>query len=139
MSDSPISTPQLSQATIDYNKSLLTPEFEAANPGYARLIRDSLDTALKASGQDKPPPADTRSDPQQFHDPRWGVRPASLPTHLTNLLEVGEPDNAKAVLEATGRDYVATVTSAQAALIHGGSKADAKTLSPAALLALHAY
>src|ERR1700730_17085976 len=105
MSDSPISTPQLSQATIDYNKSLLTPEFEAANPGYARLIRDSLDTALKASGQDKPPPADTRSDPQAFHDRRYGITPGSLPSHLNALVQPGEVDQGKVSIEQTGRVY----------------------------------
>ena len=55
MSDAPppISQPQLSTGTIEYQRGLLTPEFEREHPAHAAMIRNSLELALKASGQDK--------------------------------------------------------------------------------------
>jgi hypothetical protein len=138
MSDNPISRPSLSQATIDYNKSLLTPEVERDHPDYSRLIRNSLETALAASGQDKPP-ADPRTDQQRFHDMRYGVEPGRLPDHLMPLLVQGDADQGKAAIEGTGRDYAAVLDAARAALTHSNSQADPRTLSAGALVALAAY
>jgi hypothetical protein len=139
MSDNPISQPQLSQATIDYNRSLLTPQLRAEHPAYADLIERSLAQALAASGQDKPPQPDTRSSAQQYHDMRYGISPGALPPYLSTLLETGEADQGRAAIENTGRSYAAVLASATAALTHGKSAVDPRTLSAAALVALASY
>jgi hypothetical protein len=135
MSDIP--RPSLSQETIDYNRGMLTPAFERDHPDYARLIRDSFETALAATGYQ--PPTDPRSDQQRFHDMRYGVEPGRLPDHLKPLLEAGEPDQGKTAIEATGRDYAAVLDAARVALSHGKSAVDPKALSAGALVALAAY
>jgi hypothetical protein len=138
MSDQPpIPRPALSDDTISYQREIaagLPPDHP-----YRALIDGSLGKALAATGQDKPPAPDPRTPAQALHDRNYSVRPGSLPTHLSQLIEPGEPDNAKAVLEGTGRVYADVVAAARAALIHGGSQADPAKLSAAALLALAAY
>jgi hypothetical protein len=134
-----ISRPSISDATIQSYREMLTPQFKADHPQYAEMVERTLSDALKGSGQDKPPPADPRSDAQQLHDHRYSVSVGVLPPYLATLLEQGEADQGKAAIESTGRNYTEVLASARVALNHAKSQADPTRLSAGALVALAAY
>src|SRR4051794_8945819 len=71
-----ITAPRLSEDGIAYQRSLLADAAWCEEfPAQAAALRQSLDNALEATGQDAKPPADPRSAAQRLHDQRHGVVP----------------------------------------------------------------
>src|SRR5689334_1724788 len=121
MSDQAPTGPRLSDSAIQYQREVLA-GLSPDSP-HAVMIRSTLETALKASGQDAPPAADERTPAQQYHDRSRGVVPGALPSHLADLLasatEAADPTATEAAVTSMGRSYPETLANAQAALAHG--------------------
>jgi hypothetical protein len=145
-SETPNTAPAISDATIAYERSLLSdPKWCAAFPAEAAALQASLAEAIAATGWQ--PITDTRSAAQIAHDERHGVTvdpdgKIPIPDHLRPLLrQDAEPPDADAELVAdqlqrAGLDPETTLADAREALVLAGSDAKAETLSAHALAQL---
>src|ERR1700730_10658197 len=135
-----VSTPRLSAEAIDsYARMLADPTFERDFPERYLYLKSSFEGALKATGQDKPPPSDGRTAAQRLHDAQFGISYAGdrpmLPEHLGAVIarEVAADAPTKEVverhLERVGLAYDETVAAAQAVLDRTGSPIKATELS----------
>jgi hypothetical protein len=155
MSDSPQielpgqpSPPRLSDETVAYEMGLLQDaRWCEANPAHAAALRASLTSALAATGQDQPPPADPRSEAQRLHDQHHSVTygrdgsialPELLAAAITREANA-TPSNAEQVaqqLRAVGLDPLSVVADAKLALEKAGHAVKAEHLSAQVLAQL---
>jgi hypothetical protein len=134
-------TPRLSEGFIDYTRSLLeNAAWCEEHPVQADNLRRTMTDALKATGQDRPPPPDPRSPAQALHDRRYGVSfspegNVTLPEALAAVIAreaEDEPADRNAVaaqLTAAGMDPARVVADAQALLDKAGLPVKAGQLS----------